>query len=97
MANKRTVFPIPANAWTRVVNGATAAKLHKSKQDVTYYSMTYTAGTDTPTGTIASNPTAEKMFTDSGDPLNEFVSDAAAVYLWVRCAEDEVGSIIVTL
>jgi hypothetical protein len=97
MANKRTVFPIPANTWVKVLDGATAAKLHKNKQDATYYSFVGTAAGDTPATTIPNTPTKEKMFTNNGDPLNEFVSDSAAVYMWVRCAEDEVGSIIVTL
>ncbi len=97
MANKRTVFPIPADTWVLVVNGATAAKIHKSKKDVTYYSFVGSASGDTPSTTIPNTPTAEKMFTRNDDPSNEFVSDSAAVYLWVRCSSEEVGSVIVTL
>lgn len=97
MADKRTVFPIPANTWVKIINGSTAAKIYKSKTDVTYFSFTGTASGDTPSGTILNTPTAEKMFMEVGSKYNEILTDSAVVYMWVRCDVDEVGSLIVTL
>ncbi len=94
MADKRTVFTITANTWVRVVNGATAAKIRMIKSTVSYYSMAFTTGGETPTGDIPANPTAEKVFIKD---IDEPVTDSAAVYLWLRCGPDQVGSVIVTL
>ena len=96
MANKRTVFPILADTWVLVINSATAAKIYKSITTPTYYSFAGTVIGDAPATTIPNTPTAEKMFTGE-DQLNEFVSDSAAVFLWVRCGPGQVGSVIVTL
>ena len=66
MANKRTVYDITADAWIKIIDGETAAKIHKSKTDVTYFSFAGTASGDTPSDTIILTPTAEKMFMESG-------------------------------
>ena len=95
MADKRTVFAITADTWVEVVNGATAAKLRRGKKDATYYSMSFNDDGSVPTDTAPGNlPTAEKIFLEG---IDEFVSDSAAVYLWLRCSPGEVGSVIVTL
>lgn len=93
MADKRTVFPIPANTWVRVVNGATAAKIRKSISTSIYYSMALTADV-LPVGDIPSNPTAEIIFVKD---IDEILADSAATYMYVRCGPDQVGSVIVTL
>lgn len=96
MADKRTVFPIPANTWVRVVNGATAANIYKKITTVNYYSAAFTLAGDTPVDqSVFDTATAEKIFIDK--PFNEPVGDSAAVYVWLRCAPDKVGSVIVTL
>lgn len=96
MADKRTVFPIPANTWTRVVNGATAAKIYKSIATVDYHSMIFNAAGDTPIDqSVFDTATAEKIFIDN--PVNESVADSAAIYVWLRCPPDKVGSVIVTI
>lgn len=96
MADKRTVYNITADTWVLILPaGATAAKIYKSKDDVTYYSMVGTLVTDVPTGAPSANSTAEKMSFDAGN--NHFVSDSAPVFMWVRCAPGQVGRLIVTL
>lgn len=94
MANKRTVFDITADTWVEVVNGETSASILRSKKDVTYYSMSFDDDTSVPTGLPSANPTAEKMFVES---IREPLSDSALTYIWVRCAPEQVGRVIVTL
>lgn len=95
MADKRSVFNIPANTWVKVINGATAAKIRKGASIVNYYSMAFDSGADTPIDqSVFDTETAEKIFVKD---IDEVVSDSAAVYTWLRCAPDEVGSVIVTL
>lgn len=97
MANKRTVFPITANTWVKIIDGSTAAKIYRSNTNVTYNSFVGTASGDTPTGTVLANSTSEKMFMEEGSKYNEVLADSAAVYMWVQCDPDEVGELIVTL
>ena len=97
MADKRTVFPIPADTWVKVIDGETAAKIYQSKTDVTYFSFVGTASGDTPSNTIILTPTAEQMFMEDGSKINEILADSSNVYMWVRCDVGEVGSLIVTL
>lgn len=97
MANKRTVFPIPANTWVKVVDGATSAKIYRANTNVTYNSFVGTASGDTPSDTLLLTPTSEKMFMEEDSKYNEILSDSAAVYMWVKCDLDEVGELIVTL
>lgn len=93
MANKRTVYSIPANTWVKVVNGKMAARIFKSNVSPTYYSMLYDDAVSTPVdGTIPA--TAEKMFMDGNV---EVLSDSVVVYLWVACAEDQTGTVVVTV
>lgn len=95
MADKRTVYPIPADTWVLILPaGATAAKVRK-RLAATYYSMIGTLVTDVPTGIPSANPTSERMSFDSAD--DHFVSDSAPVFMWVRCSPGQVGSLIVTL
>lgn len=96
MADKRTVFPIPADTWVRVVNGATSANIYKRIVVVDYYSMAFDNAADTPVDqSVFDTATAEKIFIDK--PSNEPVGDSAAIYVWLRCAPGKVGSVIVTL
>lgn len=98
MADKRTVFAIPADTWIRVINGATTGKIYKKNIIPVYASMLFNDAGDTPAGTVASNPTAEAMFKNTGEEFDEFASDSAAIYVWIRCVKAGVsGSVTVTL
>ena len=95
MADKRTHYPIPADTWTKIIDGEVSASVYQEKTDVTYYSMSYDDSGDTPADVAPSTiDTAEKMFRDGS---REQLDDSVLTYIWVRCAPGEVGSLIVTL
>jgi len=93
MSDKRTVFEIPENEWVKVVNGLKNAKIVRSEIGPSYFSMAYDSITDIPTNGILYD-TAEKMF-ESGNEM--IVEDLNEVYVWVSCAKDQAGRVIVTI
>lgn len=97
MADKRTVFAIPADTWVRVINGATTGTIYKKNIIPVYVSMIFDDAGDTPVdGVIPA--TAEVMFRNTGEEFIEPTSDSAAIYVWVACARAGVsGSVTATI
>lgn len=94
MANRRTVFPIPADTWVRVINGLTAGTIYRKNNAPTYVSVVFDDVGDAPVdGTIPE--TAQAIFEDGN---NEPISFTTAAYIWVACAKSgQSGSVIITL
>ena len=93
MADLSNVFTITANTWVKVVNGSKTATIYRSKKDATYYAMLQSLVGDTPTGTPGSNTTAKKIFLNG---IVEELNSSVDAYVWLRCAPDQVGNVIVT-
>jgi hypothetical protein len=87
---------ITENAWTKIINAGTSAKIFRSLHGPTYYSMIYDDVADTPSALTPPSytlpATAEKMFA-AGD-VSEFEYPSAA-YVWVTCKGED-GAVIVT-
>jgi len=97
MADKRTVFPIPADTWVRVINGATTGRIYKENIIPVYVSLIFDDAGDAPTNGGFPD-TAEVMFRNTGEEFIEPASDSAAIYVWVACRKAGVaGSVTVTL
>ncbi len=97
MADKRTVFPIPADTWVRVINGATTDTIYKENIIPVYVSMIFDDAVSAPTNGVIP-ATAEAMFRNTGEEVVEPASDSAAIYVWVACAKAGVaGSVTVTI
>lgn len=96
MADKRTVFPIPADTWVRVINGATSGMIYKKDVMPVYVSLIFDDAGDTPVNGVFPD-TAEAMFRNTGEEFVEPASDSAAIYVWVACRRAGVsGSVIAT-